>query len=302
MEQTIDKKILSLFPSLDYNRANVPSNSKGKIKSFLKVLEAASKGYVTKYSLEKDGFSSQSAMDALKALESLGLLKTKEATNEKGTIKKERTLTAKGVIACMALPIFQSKERLKTLLESNDFKDNKLASALRLYNQGYTIGAIDEQKSSAVILVKELAKQGFNLEIKSENSIMENLQAIEETTRVELMKATPSEFAYALLSSWNDAESRQDAKTLMEMFGEVKHSNEEIEQIAMNVEFWLLIVSSPEFLTWLKSGKFNRATVEACFAEVDKRVTESKSALKTEAEKTAYRWKVSREVIMERIS
>ena len=214
MEQTIDKEILSLFPSLDYNRANIPSNSKGKIKSFLKVLEAASKGYITKYSLEKDGFSSQSAMDALKALERLGLLKTKESTNEKGTIKKERTLTAKGLIACMALPIFQSKEQLQILLESNDSKDNKLASLLKLYNQGYAVGAIDETKSSssAVALVRELAKQGFNLEIKSEESIAENLQAIEEKSRVDLFTVTPSEGVGAILRSWNDAENRKTRK------------------------------------------------------------------------------------------
>ena len=88
----------------------------------------------------------------------------------------------------------------------------------------------------------------------------------------------------------------------MEVLSRHPRSEEDLEQMAENAEFWLMMLSSPEFIALIDSKKLDESTIDAYSDEVDKRVLESKRNFKNESEETAYRWNVMREVIRERIS
>ena len=126
----VDNEIISLFPSLDFNRPNVHAQkSKGMI-TFLRILDKATNGAVTKYSLPnwkaEPRFGGQVAQNALLKLEELKLLKSEKATSEKGTIRKDFSLTPKGLIACLCFSNIQQKSRLAEMLIQPKFKGNKL--------------------------------------------------------------------------------------------------------------------------------------------------------------------------------
>src|SRR3972149_8675042 len=85
---SVDREILRLFPSLDFNRANVHANSKERMKTLLAVLaRVAEEGCVTKYDLTKGSSSNgfprmggQTAQDVLQELEELGVFNVLRTT------------------------------------------------------------------------------------------------------------------------------------------------------------------------------------------------------------------------------
>jgi uncharacterized protein YehS (DUF1456 family) len=211
-----------LFPSLDFNRANVHANSKERMKTLLAVLaRVAEKGCVTKYDLTKgshlDGFprmGGQTAQDVLQELEKLGLLKPVRTTNEKGTLKIEKVLTANGVIACLTMPFFQKTGKIRKIVDNPIFKGDKLAVLLRIYNECYVRRRIDADRnefSALVALIREFGSRGFNLELKTEETIMNDLQETEEDGFNELMNLSIADFAegFSLFMNDPDEDSQQ---------------------------------------------------------------------------------------------
>lgn len=293
---SVDREILRLFPSLDFNRANVHANSKERMKTLLAVLaRVAEEGCVTKYDLTKGSSSNgfprmggQTAQDVLQELEELGLLKALRTTNEKGTLKIEKVLTAKGVMACLAMPKFQKAGKLGKILDNPNLKGDKLAVLLKIYNEGYVRRRIDTDRtefSALVTLIREFGSRGFNLELKTEETIMNDLQETEENGFNELMKLSIADFAegFTLFMNEPDEESqqmRQELTLLLNYSLKTKspkpreNTKQEAEQSRRFVQS-LMNMASPVSIAWIKNhrGKFtHNDLIEA----VDKKLAEWK--------------------------
>lgn len=305
----VDKEILSLFPSLDFNRTNVHIQKKKRMKTYLVVLKKAAEiGYVTKYILTKWNASprigGQAAQDTLEELEGLGLVKAKQATSKKGTTRIDRILTPKGIIACMVIPEFQKAEQLKQILERQYYKGSKLASILKVFNEGFVrrIGIDESQISRAVTIVKELTVHGFNLELKSEDSIAQDLRAIEEKGFIESLKITPFEAAGALLQSLEDEDSRFLLGRLVNKYSTKEPPDfEALEKISRVLNGIFLFMSSPEGIAWIKSNKSETFTPEELIEAVDQRLLESKVKFKDDVQRFEHALKTARELIISKL-
>ncbi|MEM2968652.1 MAG: hypothetical protein QXJ76_05010 [Candidatus Bathyarchaeia archaeon] len=292
---SVDEEILCLFPSLDFNRTNVHANSKERMKTLLAVLaRVAEKGCVTKYDLTKgsgDRFpriGGQTAHDVLQELEELGLLKSVRTTNEKGTLKIEKVLTAKGVIACLTMPEFQKTGKLRKILDNPSFKGNKLAVLLKIYNEGYVRRRIDADRnefSAFVTLIKELGSRGFNLELKTEETIMNDLQETEETGFNELMKLGITDFAegFSLFMNEPDEEGqqmKQELTLLLNYSLKAKspqprvNAEQKTEQRRRFVQS-LMNMASPVSVAWLKSHR-DKFAHDDLIKAVDRKLAEWK--------------------------
>lgn len=189
----VDETILCLFPSLDFNRVNVHANSKKKMNTMLKILDCVAKcGVITHYDLTKNikdkdtktvfpRMGGQTSQKALQELREIDLLETQETTSSKKSRKIPHFLTAKGVLVCLSIPEFQKTEKLDKILQSPTLKESKLATLLKIYNQGYIRknlfkDAGKKEHSDLVALLREFGERGFNLELKNQEVILNDLR------------------------------------------------------------------------------------------------------------------------------
>jgi hypothetical protein len=193
---TVDKTILCLFPSLDFNRVNVHANSKKKMNTMLKILDTVAKhGSITSYDLtqrtkkENDKvvfprMGGDTADKALQELEELELLKSYETTSSRRTPKFPKVLTAKGVIACLSLPEFQKTKELEKILQRPTLKDSELVTLMRIYTDENPLvkaqfkDIVQKGQSLLVVLIKMLAERKINVELKTQEELLHDLKNV----------------------------------------------------------------------------------------------------------------------------
>ena len=320
----IDRDILHLFPSLDFTRANVYANSKERMKTLLKVLmRVAELGTVTKYDLTKrtpsNGFprmGGQTAQDVLHELEDLSLLKAIKTTNEKGTLKIERVLTAKGILACLAITGFQKTRKLAKILENPNLKESELAALLKIYNDGYVRRDMDidrKEFSALSVFVREFGARGFNLELKTEDAILNDLRKTEDEGFNDLMRMSIAEFAggFMRFMSSTDEESQQEKRDLIFLLNEsLKNAQTKTIDLEQGIKFVQGIVNipTPEFIAWRVAQKRKSINVDwdkaykELFADVDKKLSEWKVDDITDiGERSEYLSKALQEVAFEQL-
>lgn len=293
----VDSEILCLFPSLDFNRPNVHANSKERMKSLLAVLSiTAKKGSITKYDLtnwksqDNNGFrfGGQTAQDVITELEDLKLLRTIEKTSEKNRPKKERVLTAKGVLACLAMPEFQQTSILSKILKSTYLKDSELGLLLKIYNDGFVRRSmeIDRKKISTLsVLTREFGCRGYNLELKTETAIINDLRASEENGFIEDTKFSLADVTSVLFDfvNANDEDSQQDKRELIELLNNSlsdEHQSVSMEERVKTAQqmgkFFqgLLNFFGPEFLSWFVEQKrrYSKADIHGLTKEAQKKL------------------------------
>lgn len=284
----VDRDILSLFPSLDFNRTKVHNQTKKRMKKYLIILKkAAEMEYVTKYILTKEGASprmgGQVAQKALEELEELGLLMSKQATSKKGTPRIDRILTPKGIIACMAINEFQKVDKLRQILKRPCYKGSKLALILEMYNAGLVRreGIEGSQTSPAVVIVKELAiVHRFNLDRKSEDDIAKDFRSIEEAGFFESLKITPIEAAITFLQGSKNEEFRY----WMNEASKLNLNSEVLDIMTKLNQNILLFFTSPEARIWMMSVKSNITSYEELKDIMDKKNLKSKFEFKDDLE------------------
>lgn len=296
-----DSQILCLFPSLDYNRTNVHANSKDRMRNLLAVLSlVAERGSVTKYELtnwkscDNNGFprlGGQTAQDILVELEELEMLRSLKTTNKKGVPKIERVLTAKGILACLAMPEFQKTEKLAKILHGPNLKESKLATQLRIYNEGYVRRYMDinrKEHSALAVLLREFGEKGFNLELKTQEAIMKDLRKTEDEGFGDMTKLSLADWAGVLMDfiSSTDEESQKEKKDLIFLLNSSLNKKPQSEKIdaQQGTKFMqgLMNIASPEFLAWRLAHKRKSVNVDwdtlykGFMADVDKKLDEWK--------------------------
>lgn len=301
---SVDREILSLFPSLNFNRLNVNKNAKKRMKRYLKVLKkTAENGSITKYTLTKWNASprlgGQSAQEALVELEELDLLKSERTTSKKGTLRINRSLTPKGIIACMALPEFQQIDQLNKILEKSYYKDSKLASTLRLYNNKFVrrTNLTEYPISPATVIVKEVVIRGFNFELKSENSIAQELRNIEEAGFIESLKLNPFLIYSSFILSLENEKFRHYLKYLINEVPKRKLDFKTVHQIERTIQAMILFFTSPEVLASVSLIEKSKLNPEKLIEIVDRQIIESKIKFKDDVERFEYALKTIREII-----
>lgn len=270
----VDNQILSLFPSLDLC-LNVHKQTKKRMRTHLQILKiAAETGYVTNYMLTNEKasprFGGQVAHDSFKHLEKIGLLQSRETLSVKKRPRRDLILTPKGIIACMALPEFQQTSKLRLILERPYYKENVLASTLRIYNNEGVRRQYDVKSpiSPAIIIVKELASDsyGFNLERKSEDDISSDLRNIEEKGFLDSLKTSPFEFQRVLIEIAQDDEMRNQLHNFMDEISKVKSDPELLHQVNIEtgkmVQSMISFFTSPAFRIWAKTKKKKSQTLD----------------------------------------
>lgn len=267
----VDLQILSLFPSLDFNRPNIHAQSKKGMKRSLFILkQTAETGYITKYMLtnERSQFrmGGQSAHDGLKSLVQIGLLHKDHSKTIKKTERNDHTLTSKGAIACLVFPEFQKKHKFGKILSSSKNKENELFFTLNLFNQTFVRGRKRKYPSQSplTILIKEMVEQGFNLELKSEKRIVQDIRMIEENKFLGSLNVSQFDFVSSIMfDSSNGEESNfetlvkvmnENASNLKELRKIMKENPNESEIIKRAVDKQLkglmLFFTSQEFYLW----------------------------------------------------
>ena len=233
----IDSEILSLYPSLDYKRNNVHGQSKKGMITLLKILYMATEGSVTKYGLTQwkaePRFGGQVAQNALKELAELGLLKAEKVKSEKGTPRKDYSLTSKGLLACLCFSNIQQKSKLAEMLKQPKFKDDKLAFVMYLFNETFVRGEkTTEELSPVIVVLKKMAKKGFNFERKSENDIATDLRQTEQEMFLKSLKISMLDSSGSMIL----ALSRHDKKTRDIFFDSLKKTIEQLSNSVLSQE------------------------------------------------------------------
>lgn len=218
----IDKEILSLFPSLDFNRQDIDvQKSKGMITR-LRILDNATEKSVTKYSLTQwkaePRFGGQPAQDALIALSKLGLIKAEKTISPKRTIRNDYFLTPKGIVACLCFSNIQQKITLSDLLKQTKFKGNKLVFVLTLFNETFVrVEKAPEGLSPVILLLERMAKKGFDFERKNEEEIADDLRKTEQEIFFESLRIDAFG-SYELLLSGLSQFDKKTKKVFMSTF------------------------------------------------------------------------------------
>jgi hypothetical protein len=256
-----DREILQLFPTF-LHREQLGGNSKEGMNSCLEVLKiAAFQGHVTQYDLiKKTRLQKQkrlvngvaTARDCLQKLEYIGLLKVEVKPGKKGRPRKESSLTTKGVIACLMFHEFQTTEKMQTLLNDDQFRGNKLAALLRIYNEGYAERALLPLKSvvsPCLEIVKRLiiSQEGLNVETASEEKLIQKLRAAVDERFLARVRRKQSVDQWMLLSIQNS----DFLKNLTDLSESSRDLQPEEMQEGINQGIHTLVVmSSPELLAW----------------------------------------------------
>ncbi len=264
-----NREILKLFPSLNLYR-EVSGNSKEGMNSCLEILEkAANNGYVTQYALTrklkhqpKPLKNVATARACLKKLLELGLLQEKQKPNLKGRSRKESSLTAKGVIACLVFMEFQKTDRLKAVLESSIFHGDKLAALLRIYNQGYAQRTLFPPKTAVTpcvdIAKKLVSQEGLNLEIITEEKLVQKLRSVVDEEFLTAIRRKQSVDEWILMSLQNS----DFLKTLLLI---AENSNglqpEDTQKGIKQSIHSILVMTSPEFLAWMVLQQQKKADI-----------------------------------------
>ena len=314
--EEFDNAILTLFPSLDFNRTNVHGQKKKGMKTLLNVLEkAGTEGYVTKYMLTNwkasPRLGGQTAQNALEELELLKLLNVTPTISEKYTPRKDRILTAKGIIACMALPQFQQTDDLNSILGRQAYDGNELASTIKLYNETFVRGTNLDQFSisPAIIIVKKLAEKGFNLELMTEENIANELRRSEEKMFLESLKIDAFDFFWDFLFFLGKQEKEirnffviQLEKNL-ELFSALgplsSEEKEELKKSSLYIKEMILLLTSQEFLSYSKINK--PESFEKIYDITNKRIEEFEIEFENPFEKLEHSFKMIRKILRENL-
>ena len=312
MLKDFDKEILCLFPSLDFTKPNVHAQKKNYVETLLTVLQkAAENDYVTKYMLTKWDASprmgGQSAQNSLQELESIGLLRAKTSKSEKRTLRIDRILTGKGIIACMILPQFQKTNKLKTLLKKPILQDNELALSLKLYNETFVRGTNLNQNeiSPAVIVIKQLAKNGFNLELKPEENIVAEIRRSEEKMFLESLKIDAFDFFwdFFLFLSEQDKNIRnfffKELEKNIELFSALgplsSEQKKELKKSSLFVKELVLLITSQEYFRFIKNS--DAKVIEKMYEKVDENIKKNQIEFQNPSEGLIYSLKYLRKML-----
>lgn len=264
-----DPEILQLFPTLT-NRLQLGGNSREGLDSCMKIIKLAAKeGSVTQYRLIRNTREQKrlfkgvaSARDCLKELTNIGLLKIELKDGKRGRQKKECSLTAKGVIACLAFPEFQKTNCLQELLNNGRFHGDKLVALLRIYNEGYGQRTPFPQKfvvSPCVEIAKKLAfQESLNLELATDEKIIQKLRTVVDDQFKAALQKTPSLYEMMLLTQNTDFQ-----KNLATMGETMKGLNqEEMQQVLNQSIHSIIVLSSPELLAWTGRQQRKQANIQ----------------------------------------
>jgi DNA-binding PadR family transcriptional regulator len=265
-----DRKILQLFPSLN-PFGKVSGNSKEGMNSCLEVLRiVAIKGNVTQYDLTKKTKYQpnplkhvETARASLKKLDKLGLLKVQQRPGKKGRPRKESSLTAKGVIACLVFSELQKTDWLEILLKSSQFQGDKLAALLRIYNEGYAERVLFPKKpvvSPCLDIAKRLISQeGLNVELVSEEKLLLKLRSVVDEEFLAIMRKKQSVDEWILMSLQNSS----FIEDLAVFAGSSKGLGPEDLEQGMKIGIhYVLVMSSPELLAWMVLQQRKRADIQ----------------------------------------
>lgn len=236
------------------------------MRTYLQILKiAAERGYVTNYMLTNEKatprFGGQVAHDSFEHLEKIGLLKSKQAISEKKRPRRDLILTPKGIIACMALSEFQQRNKLRNILERPSYNSNDLAVTLKVFNNEGVRRQYDikSQISPATILFKELFTHGFNLELKDEDKITQDLKTIEEEGFIESLKIPLFEFPSVFTKMAQDIKYRKGLQRFIDIFSREKVDPEVSQLVEDDMKKMLhsmtLFFTSPELRAWMRMKK-----------------------------------------------
>ncbi len=321
----VDKEILSLFPSLDYEtETSLKSKSQKEKrlnilrKTAEKISTSQDKKFITQYDLTNakasPRFGSGAANQALKLLDAKGLLTANHIKNEKGTDKILRTLTAKGIIACLALSEFQSVEKVRILL-SNTSK-TKLSLLIKIYNEGYARGKTKNTTTPALSPLVSMVKQfhdkgrGLDLERTTEDAMADELQRLEENTFVESQKVDLFESAGTVLSLSlldHKTEGSEQFQTFLKTL-KGKYTPQEqaqvLEQGMRLTRSVIFALTSPEIIAFImtKTSKNTEEKVQAIIDDVRGKLHECALPSKNDLENFDYILKLVRDSVIKQLS
>ncbi|MGD6851107.1 MAG: hypothetical protein ACQCN6_03505 [Candidatus Bathyarchaeia archaeon] len=258
----VDSKIIRLFPNLDFTKADLDSKTVGIRRKYLFVLaKAANDGFVTDYNLKKAGLSSQTAINVLKSLIGWGFLKIRITVGKTKRERKEAILTAKGVIACIVISKFQSREKVELLLNGYGCKGSNLAALLKIYNAGYIRGRgtfpYVSESSAIVTLLRDAAADYLVFEQMPDAVLIQSLRRIEAGDHIKPEKVNPFEMMHSLLQGLaenRDAET-YFLKTLESYKAQDKTDLEDNKVMARVIETAINSGLSPEILAFSMTSK-----------------------------------------------
>ena len=321
--KNIDYEILSLFPSLDFTRAGINNQSKQGMQRNLAILYLAAKnGKVTKYKLtderSKIRMGGQSAQLGLERLVEIGLLKNEKTINEKGTLRIDRKLTPKGIIACLVFLEFQKKDILDKILEQFGKKENQLVFMIELYNATFVRGVLvdDSSLSPLTTLVKIMSQQKYNIELKTNMELAEDLSRIEDDNFLKSLHGDPSDImnSFIIGLSKHDENTR---KTVMDLF---KKNTEKYAELVSGIDAeskddlnkdymqlskkltnnLMLFITSPELVTFLKKMK-GSSELTKLFEEAQKRIGISEMKYENPIDQIVYYFQIMRRILREKM-
>jgi len=115
------------------------------------------------------------------------------------------------------------------------------------------------QISPATIIVKELVTHGFNLELKSEDKIVQDLRTIEKEGFIESLKTSPFELSSVFIKMAQDDELRKVLQQYIDFFSKEKIDSEILHLVEDEMKKFLmsmtLLLTSPELRAWMRMKK-----------------------------------------------
>ena len=107
---------------------------------------------------------------------------------------------------------------------------------LKLYNNTFIRGRnIDDSKiSPAALVIKEVARQGFNLELKLEERIVQDIRRTEEKVFLESMKTTPFDLVSSLMFSFQNDDNQNQLQKLLKLIDDKASELKEISEFLKN--------------------------------------------------------------------
>jgi hypothetical protein len=251
----VEPFVLSLFPSLDYTRVDVHEKTKVAMQTRLKVLfKTAEEGFTTKYKLTKSTakprLGGETAENALIELDKIQLLSVTENVSNTGSKRKDYSLTAKGLIVCLAFKKYEAYDEFSIIAKRLNIAENELAFTLLMH---YRYSSIFKDT------LKELVHRCLNFERLSEEDIVSEIHKVSDfvsqssNNPVQQIAETLMDLSEPVLTklSQNFIEICKDLKELSEIAP--KEKTETIKLISGFLAGIYSWARSPETKLWMTS-------------------------------------------------
>ena len=256
-----DKKILRLFPSMDFWKQGNLGVALG-LKTDLRILLiAAERDYVNEYILSEEyAVGGDSRHRVLPRLQTLGFLSRSEETSSRGGKKFMYALSDKGVILCSAFQRIYKSNRFVTLIKNFVSNLDLKQVMLVLYFQG-----VKAQYNRLLQILHQLSDKGCNIENVSEAAMVDWLLQTEQSVSTDPRES----FLFELLEEFVDQVSSLSEEDVSEFINTISNWADIARSDPSFTKRFLVVIReglqflhSSDFRVWMLTSKDMKKDLE----------------------------------------